>query len=63
VVLSLQDVRDLLSPAEHPTAQLCLRLIYACGLRLTKGRISKFPISTPAACWFECTKARGAKTT
>ncbi len=62
VVLSLHEVRDHLGLVEHPTTQLCLRLIYACGLRLTKGRICKSPISTPPACWFECATARGAKT-
>jgi integrase/recombinase XerD len=37
VVLSPQEVRDLLAWVKHPTAQMCLRLIYACGLRLTEG--------------------------
>src|ERR671925_310131 len=37
VVLSLQEVRRLLALVDNPTAQMCLRLIYACGLRLTEG--------------------------
>jgi site-specific recombinase XerD len=37
VVLSPQEVRDLLAWVKHPTAQMCLRLIYACGLRLPEG--------------------------
>jgi integrase/recombinase XerD len=37
VVLSPQEVRDLLARVKNPTAQMCLRLIYACGLRLTEG--------------------------
>jgi integrase len=36
-VLSPQEVRALLSPVEHPMAHMCLRLISACGLRLTEG--------------------------
>ena len=43
VVLSPQDVRALLAWVEHPTAQMCLRLIYACGLRLTEG--TQWPVS------------------
>jgi integrase/recombinase XerD len=37
VVLSPQEVRDLLAWVKNPTAQMCLQLIYACGLRLTEG--------------------------
>jgi integrase/recombinase XerD len=37
VVLSLQEVRSLLALVEHPKAQMCLQMIYACGLRLTEG--------------------------
>jgi site-specific recombinase XerD len=37
VVLSLQEVRHLLAVVDNPTAQMCLRLLYACGLRLTAG--------------------------
>jgi integrase/recombinase XerD len=37
VVLSPQEVRHLLAMVEHPNARMCLRLIYACGLRLTEG--------------------------
>jgi integrase/recombinase XerD len=37
VVLSLQEVRHLLAVVDNPTAQMCLRMIYACGLRLTEG--------------------------
>jgi integrase/recombinase XerD len=37
VVLSLQEVRHLLALVDHSTAQMCLRLIHACGLRLTEG--------------------------
>lgn len=37
VVSSPQEVRDLLAWVKNPTAQMCLRLIYACGLRLTEG--------------------------
>jgi integrase/recombinase XerD len=37
VVLSSQEVRQLLAMVEHPKARMCLRLIYACGLRLTEG--------------------------
>jgi integrase/recombinase XerD len=37
VVLSLREVRDLLALVKNPTAQMCLRLIYACGLRLREG--------------------------
>jgi integrase/recombinase XerD len=37
VVLSPREVRDLLAWVKNPTAQMCLRLIYACGLRLTEG--------------------------
>ena len=62
VVLSPPDVRDRLGLVAHPTVQLCLRLIYACGLRLMTGRIFKSLISTPPAGWCECATARGAKT-
>jgi integrase/recombinase XerD len=37
VVLSPQEGRDLLARVKNPPAQMCLRLIYACGLRLTEG--------------------------
>jgi site-specific recombinase XerD len=37
VVLSLREVRSLLALVEHPTARMCLQLIYACGRRLTAG--------------------------
>jgi integrase/recombinase XerD len=37
VVLSLQEVRSLLALVEHPKAQMCLQMIYACGLRLPEG--------------------------
>jgi integrase/recombinase XerD len=37
VVLSLREGRSLLALVEHPKARMCLRLIYACGLRLTEG--------------------------
>jgi integrase/recombinase XerD len=37
VVWSPQEVRALLAWVQNPTAQMCLRLIYACGLRLTEG--------------------------
>jgi site-specific recombinase XerD len=37
VVLSRREVRSLLALVVNPTAQMCLRLIYACGLRLTEG--------------------------
>jgi integrase/recombinase XerD len=37
VVLSLQEVRLLLSSVVNPKAGLCLQMIYACGLRLRKG--------------------------
>jgi site-specific recombinase XerD len=37
VVLSPQEVRSLLALVERPTAQMCLRLIYACGLRRREG--------------------------
>jgi integrase/recombinase XerD len=37
VVLSRPEVRHLLALVDNPTAQMCLRMIYACGLRLTEG--------------------------
>jgi len=37
VVLSLQEVRPLLALVDHPTTQMCLRMIDACGLRRTEG--------------------------
>jgi integrase/recombinase XerD len=37
VVLSPQEVRHLLALVEHPKARMCLRTIYACGLRLREG--------------------------
>lgn len=37
VVLSPREVRDLLALVRNPTAQMCLQLIYACGLRLREG--------------------------
>ena len=37
VVLSLQEVRSLLSRVERPKARMCLRMLYSCGLRLTEG--------------------------
>jgi integrase/recombinase XerD len=37
VVWSPREVRDLLALVKNPTAQMCLRLIYACGLRLREG--------------------------
>ena len=37
VVLSVQEVRQLLPLVENSKARMCLRLIYACGLRLTEG--------------------------
>jgi site-specific recombinase XerD len=36
-VLSPHEVRDLLALVKNTTAQMCLRLIYACGLRLREG--------------------------
>jgi integrase/recombinase XerD len=37
VVLSPQEVRSLLVLVEHPKARMCLKMIYACGLRLREG--------------------------
>ena len=37
VVLSPREVRSLLALVEHPEARMCLRMIYACGLRLREG--------------------------
>jgi integrase/recombinase XerD len=37
VVLSPREVRSLLALVEHPDARMCLRMIYACGLRLREG--------------------------
>jgi integrase/recombinase XerD len=37
VVLSASEVRSLLALVEPPKAQMCLRLVDACGLRLTAG--------------------------
>jgi integrase/recombinase XerD len=37
VVWSPRAVRDLLALVKNPTAQMCLRLIDACGLRLREG--------------------------
>jgi integrase/recombinase XerD len=37
VVLSPQEVRSLLALVENTKAQMCLRIIYACGLRLREG--------------------------
>jgi integrase/recombinase XerD len=37
VVLSPQEVRSLLALVEHPKARMCLKMIYACGLRLREG--------------------------
>jgi site-specific recombinase XerD len=37
IVLSVQEVRQLLSLVENSKARMCLQLIYACGLRLTEG--------------------------
>src|SRR5882724_3743461 len=37
VVFSPREVRDLLALVKNPTARMCLRLIYACGLRLREG--------------------------
>jgi site-specific recombinase XerD len=37
VVLSPREVRSLLALVENPEARMCLRMIYACGLRLREG--------------------------
>jgi integrase/recombinase XerD len=37
LVLSPQAVRSLLALVDHPKARMCLRMIDACGLRLTEG--------------------------
>jgi integrase/recombinase XerD len=37
VVLSPQEVRSLLALVVNPKAGMCLRMIYACGLRLREG--------------------------
>jgi integrase/recombinase XerD len=37
VVLSLQEVRSLLSLVARPKARMCLRMLYSCGLRLPEG--------------------------
>jgi integrase/recombinase XerD len=37
VVFSPREVRDLLALVKNPTARMCLRLSYACGLRLREG--------------------------
>jgi site-specific recombinase XerD len=37
VVLSPQEVRALLALVANPKAQMCLKIIYACGLRLREG--------------------------
>jgi len=37
VVLSRWEVRSLLALVKNPNARRCLRLMYACGLRLTEG--------------------------
>jgi integrase/recombinase XerD len=37
VVLSPRELRSLLALVEHPEARMCLRMIYACGLRLREG--------------------------
>ncbi len=38
VVLSVAEVRTILELVRHPTVQMALVLIYACGLRLSEGR-------------------------
>jgi integrase/recombinase XerD len=37
LVLRPQEVRSLLAWVDHPTARRCLRMLSACGLRLTEG--------------------------
>ena len=37
VVLSPQEVRSLLALVVNPKAAMCLRMVYACGLRLREG--------------------------
>jgi len=38
VVLSVDEVRSVLTLVRHPVAQTALSLIYACGLRMSEGR-------------------------
>lgn len=38
VVLSVEEVRQVLSCIEKPQYQVCLNTIYACGLRISEGR-------------------------
>jgi site-specific recombinase XerD len=37
VILSLQQVQDLLSRVQDPCVRMCLTMIYSCGLRLREG--------------------------
>ena len=61
VVLSPQAVRTLLALVEHPTAQMCLRMTYACGLRLTEGTHLSVSDSDPARMLLRVRHGKGGK--
>jgi len=61
VVLSPPDVRTLLALVEHPTAQMCLRMSYACGLRLTEGTQLSVSDSDPARMLLRVRQGQGGK--
>lgn len=37
VVLTLEEIREVLVPIRHPVIRPCLSAIYSCGLRLSEG--------------------------
>ena len=61
VVLSVQEVRHLLSLVEQAKARMCLRLIYACGLRLTEGTQLHVPDIDPQRMLVRVRQGKGGK--
>ena len=61
VVLSPQEVRHLLALVHNPTAQMCLRMIYACGLRLREGTQLQVADIDPARMLVRVRHGKGGK--
>jgi site-specific recombinase XerD len=61
VVLSVQEVRHVLGLVHNRKAQMCLRMIYACGLRLTEGTRLQVSDIDPARMLVRVSNGKGGK--
>jgi integrase/recombinase XerD len=61
VVLSVEEVQQVLSCLHHPTYRTCLSVIYACGLRLNEGVHLQVPDIDSGRMMIHVRKGKGGK--